>query len=344
MKKHLYYFVSSIITILLCVYSIITSNEIVSSIIETAKMLPESMRERVLETYSNNGNIYIIVMSVICILLNFIIFSSIIKKTVTRKKFIITSIFILLTAPIDLISLIAILNLILCITVKNDIVKTKTVIPEIEYKTDKKLIRNSIILILVYISQYLIKFIPFIDKFILSIIFEIVLLILSILLFFNIFKEEFKLFIKNILLYIKYIMPKLGIGYIIYISVSLISVSITKQTTSVNQSALEQLSTWYLIPAAVIWAPIVEETIFRRCLRSFIKNDKLFIILSALVFGLLHTIHEATILNVFVVGLPYIALGGYLAYIYTKTNNLLSNIFSHMFINTLAIIVMIIGI
>ena len=62
-----------------------------------------------------------------------------------------------------------------------------------------------------------------------------------------------------------------------------------------------------------------------------------------LVFGLLHTIHEASILNIFVVGLPYMALGGYLAYIYTKTNNLFSNIFSHMFINTLAIIIMIIG-
>ena len=344
MRKHLYFFISSIINILLCIYSIVTSNEIAAEMLKSAKMLPESMREKVIETYSNNGNIYIIVMAVICILLNFVIFSAIIRKTVTRKKFIITSIFILLTAPIDLITLIAILNLVLCIMVKDDIIKSKITIPEIEYKTNKKLKITAIILVLIYALQFLLKYIPFIDKIVLTIIFESILLILSIVLFFNLFKEEFKLFFKNILSYILYIMPKLGIGYIIYIAVSLISVSITKQTTTVNQSSLEQLSYWYLVPAAVIWAPIVEETIFRRCLRFFVKNNKLFIILSALIFGLLHTIHEESLLNIFVIGLPYMALGGYLAYIYTKTNNLFSNIFSHMFINTLALIIMVLGI
>ena len=133
-------------------------------------------------------------------------------------------------------------------------------------------------------------------------------------------------------------MPKLGICYIIYIIVSLISVFITKESTSVNQESLEKLSMLYIIPSAVIWAPIVEEAVFRRCIRFFIKNDKIFIIVSSLIFGLLHTIHEETLLNVFIIGLPYIALASYLSYIYTKTNNMFSNMFSHMFINSVAIV------
>lgn len=342
MKKHLYFLFSSIAIILLNIYSIITCSDIVKEMIESAKSLPESMSNKILDVYSNNGEIYIIIIASISILVSLLMLLSIFRKTVTKRKFVILSIIGLLFAPIDLITFISILNLVLCITIKNDI-NIKVEIPNIEYKTNKKLMINSCILILVYLSQYLLKYITFIDPFILSIILEVILLILSIVLFIDVFKEEFILFKNNFMSYIRYIMPKLGICYIIYIIVSLISTAITKQASSVNQEALEQLSYWYVIPAAVIWAPIVEETLFRRSIRCFIKNDKIFIIISALIFGLLHTIHEATILNVFVVGLPYIVLGGYLAYIYTKTNNLFSNMISHLFINSLAIVVMLLG-
>ncbi len=343
MKKHLYFLFSSIAIILLNIYSIITCNDIVKEMIDSANTLPESMKQKVLDVYMNNGNVYIIVIASISILLSLIMLLSIIRKTVTKRKFIVLSVLGLLFAPIDLITFISILNLVLCITIKNDI-DIKVEIPNIEYKVNKKIITNSIILILVYLSQFLLKFITFIDPFILSIILEVILLILSIILFYEVFKKEIILFKNNFMSYIRYIMPKLGLCYIIYIIVSLISTSITKQASSVNQEALEQLSYWYVIPAAIIWAPIVEETLFRRCIRSFIKNDKLFIIVSAIIFGLLHTIHEATILNVFIVGLPYMILGGYLAYIYTKTNNLFSNIISHFFINSLALLIMLLGI
>ena len=341
MKKHLYFFISAIINIGLCIYSIITSNDIVRETLESVKMLPKSFQDRVVEIYSKNGNAYICFMAGIAILLSLLMIISILRKTVTKKKFIVLSIFGILFAPIDLITLISLLNLILCITIKNDI-KVITKIPELEYKTNKKYIINSIILISVYLSQYVLKYLP-INKNVLSITLEIILLILSIVLFFDLLKEEFIAFKNNFGSYIRYILPKLGVGYIIYIVVSLICTSITKQVTSVNQQSLEKLNIWYLAFAGIIWAPIVEEAIFRRCLRFFTKNNILFIILSGLIFGLLHTIHEATLLNIILMGLPYITLGGYLAYIYTKTNNMFSNMLSHMIMNSLAIIVLIFG-
>lgn len=337
MKKHLYFFISSIITILLSIYSIINSNKIVNDLISSVNMLPSKLKDEIKNVYIDNGNIYITIISICCILISLLFIFLIIKKKVTRKRFIYLSILGIFTSPLDLISFLFILNLILCITIKNDI-SVDNKIPILEYKSEKKYIRNSLILILVYLSQYFIKYIPINNKIILAISLEILLLILSIILFYDIFKNEFILFKNNFKSYIKYIMPKFGGAYIIYIIVSLISVMITNQTTSVNQESLEKLSMWYLIPSAIIWAPIVEETIFRRCIRFFIKNDKVFIISSALIFGLLHTIGEENIVNIFVIGLPYIVLGGLFSYLYTKTNNIFSNMFSHMLMNTIAII------
>ncbi len=340
MKKHLYFFISSIISILLCIYSIVTSDQIVKETLESVKMLPESFQDRVYQVYSNNGNTYVYIIAGISILISLLMIISILKKRVTKRKFIILSIISILFSPIDLIMLISILNLVLCITIKNDINKPSKEIPILEINRNKKYIIKSIILILAYLSQYLLRYIPG-DKFIISVCFEIVLLILAIILFFDLLKKEFIIFKNKFSEYFNYILPKLGIGYLIYMAVTLICTSITKETTSVNQQALEQMNIIYVSLAAVIWAPIVEETIFRRCIRNFIKNDLLFIIISGIIFGLLHTIHEATILNVILMGLPYMVLGGYLAYIYTKTNNMLSNIMSHALINSLALIIMI---
>ena len=112
---------------------------------------------------------------------------------------------------------------------------------------------------------------------------------------------------------------------------------ISKQSTSVNQSTLESLPKWFVIPAAIIWAPIVEELVFRGVLRRFIKKDALFIIISALLFGLMHTIDEQSLLNVIIWTIPYSVLGGFLAYIYDKTNNICTNILLHSFINIIAL-------
>ena len=335
MKKHLYYFISSIIQILLSIYAIINSESILNDILSTASLLPEYMQEEV-NSLSNN---YVIIIASISLLINLLILFMIFRKTVTKKKIVFLSILNIIFAPLELITYISIVNLILSITVKNDVIN-KVEIPSLEIKRNKNYIFKAIGLVLVYISQFFIKYLPF-NAEILGYVLEGILFILSIIIFIDVFKEEIKLFFNNIKSYMKYILPKIGVAYLIYIIVSLISISITKQTTSVNQQSLETLNAWYLVYAAVIWAPIVEETIFRRCIRLFIKNDKLFIIVSALIFGLLHTISESSLLNVIIVGLPYITLGGYLSYIYTKTNNMLSNIFSHMLINTFAVIVMV---
>ena len=69
----------------------------------------------------------------------------------------------------------------------------------------------------------------------------------------------------------------------------------------------------------------------------------LFIITSALVFGILHTIGESSILNILVMALPYSVLGAYLAYLYTNTNNIFTNIKGHAIFNTISSIFLILS-
>ena len=81
---------------------------------------------------------------------------------------------------------------------------------------------------------------------------------------------------------------------------------------------------------------IVEESVFRGTIRRFIKNDVVFILLSAVVFGAIHTVHETTVLNKIIMTIPYATLGGFLAYIYAKSENIMTNIFAHFLQNTIA--------
>jgi hypothetical protein len=96
---------------------------------------------------------------------------------------------------------------------------------------------------------------------------------------------------------------------------------------------------WFTVIFSVLWAPLVEELVFRGSIRRFIKNDKVFIAVSSVVFGLMHTIFEASLVNVILLGLPYIVIGIYLSYLYSKSNNICSSILGHTLINLISSII-----
>ena len=130
----------------------------------------------------------------------------------------------------------------------------------------------------------------------------------------------------------------MGIMYIFLMIAGEVCYLITHKVTSENQSLINSLPIWFMILTAVFIAPIVEETVYRGVLRLFIKNDKLFIIISAIIFGLSHSIIETNITNVIFMSIPYAIVGGTLARMYVKTNNLTVNITCHAFYNIIAII------
>ena len=197
----------------------------------------------------------------------------------------------------------------------------------------------SLLLLVVYFSHFIwSEYLPndFPTAIMIEIVFNLIMIVLCILVFYDQLSFNFKVFKANFRSYMRFILPRLGIAYVFLFVASMISVMITKNAVSVNQETVEALPLYYMLPAAVIYAPIVEEILFRGVFRRFIKNDILFIIISALIFGLLHTIGESSLLEILVMALPYSTLGAYLAYSYVKTNNIFTSITSHAIFNAIS--------
>lgn len=355
MKKKIYFIVSSILQIVSAIYIIVNVNTIIQTqlgtISETYAMFPVEYQERMISMLENSGEIMVIFPSIIQILLNLFVIKSAVNNSILRNKgkLIAVSVICFFFAESSIVMLLSVVNFIvlLCLKRKNpeDYPTTeKKEIPHLEYqKSSKKEIIFGIILVIAYFSNILLdKVIPpdisQTTAILITVVYYIVIFVLAIVCFKDRLKRDIKLFKENSKAYIQYVLPRLGIMYVIFVISNTICILLTQQATSTNQSMIEAMSLWFTIPVAVIWAPIVEESIFRGVLRRFIKNDKLFIIISAVIFGLLHSIVEATVLNVIIMTIPYAILGGFLAYIYAKTNNITVNILSHTFINTIAML------
>lgn len=90
-----------------------------------------------------------------------------------------------------------------------------------------------------------------------------------------------------------------------------------------------------MLISIILFAPFVEEMVFRYSLSTFIKNDAAFVVISSLVFGLMHGFGIASII--------YIALGIILSLIYLKTNkNVIASTIAHILNNAFAMITILI--
>ena len=357
MKKKIYFSISSILQVLGNIYVLANIKHIVQEQIDSTKELYASFspefQERVIGMLEKGGESFFVFLAIVGIILNLIILKEALTNNVLRKKgmligFSVANFFLGTTIISTIFSIINFIVL-LCLKRKNPEdypINEKKEIPHLEYeKSTKKEKIFGIILTIAYFSQYIwVGFIPkdapHNIKIGIIIAFYVIMFILAMFVFKDRLKRDIKLFKENGNAYIRYILPRLGIMYVIYIGISFVCSIITKQATSVNQQAVESLPKWFMIPAAIIWAPVVEELLFRGVIRRFIKDDKIFIVISALAFGLIHSISEASVLSLAVMTIPYAVIGGFLAYIYSKTHNICTNILSHAIYNSIAMIML----
>ena len=158
------------------------------------------------------------------------------------------------------------------------------------------------------------------------------------------YKKELKIdfnklkgkFIDNIVKYVPY--------YIVGVLLMAISNIIISKFTNVNLSENEinvrnyiQLFPIYMTFSTVIYAPIVEEITFRKTFRNIINNKFLFIILSGVVFGVVHLSSPSSI-NDYLMIIPYILMGITLSYIYYKSDNILTTMSLHGMHNLILLI------
>ena len=350
MKKKVYFIVSSSIQIIISIYIIIMANSIVQNEIEAFKemyeIMPIDMVKSMIQTIESNGVNSLIVCSSICILITIGVIITAIKNTILRNKglLITASVVCVLFAGNGIAQMLSIVNIIVLLCLKRtnpEDFPVKKELPKLEeIAITKKEVFIGIALVLIYFSQfiwgnYLIE--SNILRWAIIVVFYLSVLVLSIIFWNKSIKRDLKTFKDNFGTYIKFILPRFGLMYIAYFVVTIFTIIITRNIGSVNQQNLESLPSWYVIPLAIIYAPIVEETIFRGLIHKIIKNETIFIIVSAICFGLLHTISsEVTLMNVIFKALPYSVLGGFLAYIYSKTENISTNMFCHAGINFVA--------
>lgn len=168
----------------------------------------------------------------------------------------------------------------------------------------------------------------------------------------------FLIYRKEIIKDFKEFISNKGKWFVKYIGIFLISVlimgilnvilsRITNMDTSENEELVRKLIKMlpvYMTFSTMIYAPFVEEMLFRKCIRKIVKgNDKYmkiaYILISAIIFGLLHVITIDASFYDLLMGIPYMIVGLSLAYIYCKTDNVFGSMQFHLMHNTILLII-----
>lgn len=359
MLKRVYFIISYLLQLLLSITSLIMAKDITNKILSDYKELklksPSDIWDGIIAFYSKYGEIVVCLMAILVIIVSVIILINLFKnkENYNRKLILWTSVIIMIITEDILISMLSLINVIVCLF----IFKKNKVTKEIKKENDlpKELIiknnnfnKKDISLAIVAILSFIIapEFIRLLPISILGL--QITLDITLFIIYFFIFRKEviiaFKKLFKNLKKYVSYVFNKQVAMFGIYLLVGII-VSYIKggDATSVNQQVAESLPYFYIVPASIIYAPFVEELLFRGAIRRLIKNDILFIVISGFTFGLLHTLAEATLFDIIILSLPYGILGGFFAYLYVKTGNIATSMLGHFFHNSLACFLMIMG-
>lgn len=146
---------------------------------------------------------------------------------------------------------------------------------------------------------------------------------------FNDIKINHNKHFKNCL---KYWLIALFIMYISNFCISLMGSNLPSNEEIIRQQF--KTSPIYIFISAVIFAPILEELIFRQSFRNLFTNKWLFIIISGLVFGGMHVFNgnNVSLIDILYI-IPYSAPGMAFAYMLYKTDNIFVSMGFHMLHN-----------
>ncbi|MDD4187536.1 MAG: CPBP family intramembrane metalloprotease [Bacilli bacterium] len=176
---------------------------------------------------------------------------------------------------------------------------------------------------------------------------SIILFLLILSLYYKSFKNdytEFKINLnKNIkkcfILFGVLLLVKLGASVITSILAEILKVDFAQ---SDNQNLLEGLIKVVpimMIISSVIIAPVIEEGIFRLGFRKVIKNPTIYVLISGLIFGVMHVFPtEHSLVLAILQSVIYVSLGVALACIYLKEKNIYFVIIPHALNNLLGIV------
>ena len=95
--------------------------------------------------------------------------------------------------------------------------------------------------------------------------------------------------------------------------------------------------------STVLYAPLVEEITFRKTFRNIINDKILFILISGIMFGIIHVGISSNTTNDLLMIIPYLIMGIDFSYIYYKSDNIFTTITIHSIHNLVLLIIQFIG-
>lgn len=174
-----------------------------------------------------------------------------------------------------------------------------------------------------------------------SILVYVLILSLVLIFYFRELKDNFIIFAKNFKTYLPFIIKRYLIMLGVMVLVAIPIILLNNGETSANQTMVNALFKKIPIQALIlstIYAPFVEESVFRLSLSKLFSNKTLFIITSGFLFGSLHVIDKFTSLTDLLYVFQYAALGMCLAKAYADSKNIFVSISMHFIQNFLAAI------
>lgn len=175
--------------------------------------------------------------------------------------------------------------------------------------------------------------------------YELVFILLLIFIYRKRFAKDLKDFLTNIKNYLKTYIDYWALAFGLMTISNFIIVTLFPNSVATNQenvNAIMTVAPLYMFISAVFFAPFVEETIFRLSIRNIFKNDKLFIVVSGLIFGGLHVIGSYQNLIDLIYIIPYSIPGFVFAYTLVKSKNIFVPMSLHLFHNSFTMIMQII--
>ena len=167
-------------------------------------------------------------------------------------------------------------------------------------------------------------------------IYELLILCIILIIFNKKIERDFKDILKHHKEYYSKSMKYYLIGFIVMVFSNTILALLSNGGIAGNEENVRNLfkvNPIYVYISAVIFAPIVEELVFRQGIRNICGKNIVFIIVSGLVFGSLHVITSmTTALDIFYL-IPYSALGIVFALMLYKTDNIFVSMGFHFMHN-----------
>ena len=167
-------------------------------------------------------------------------------------------------------------------------------------------------------------------------IYEVLILCLILLIFNKKIKKDFDDILKNHKTYYSKSIKYYLVGLIIMVFSNTILALLTNGGIAGNEEtvrAMFKMSPVYIYISAALFAPVVEELVFRQGIRNICGKNIIFIIVSGFLFGGLHVMSSiSTTLDLFYI-IPYSALGVVFALMLYKTDNIFVSMGFHFMHN-----------